>query len=125
MSDGRTRIQHGSDRGEALVAAWNRSDRDYVIEQLADAVRVEAGRPKMPTPAASIRLTSKAEFAAGLAAYLGPLPVFKIVGLFEEPDTICLVLEDAEGEALAVTIELDEAGKIERIVSYRAGVEEE
>lgn len=78
----------------------------------------------MPEPTAVFRLTTKAEFEAELMAYPGPLPVFEIVGLFEEPDTICLVLEDADGDALAVTIEMDEAGKIDRIVSFRAGAEE-
>jgi exoribonuclease II len=125
MSDERPRIQHGSARGEALVAAWNRSDRAYVVDQLAETVRLEAARPKMPEPAAVFRLTSKAEFEAELAAYAGSLPAFEIVGLFEQPNTICLVLDDADGDALAVTIEMDEAGKIERIISYRAGAESE
>ena len=124
MTDERPRIQHGSARGEALVAAWNRSDRAYVVDQLAKIVRLEAARPKMPEPAAVFRLTTRAVFEAELAAYPGPLPVFKIVGLFEDPDTICLVLEDADGDALAVTIEMDEAGKISCIVSFRAGAEE-
>ena len=125
MTDERPRIQHGSARGEALVAAWNRSDRAYVVDQLADTVRLEAARPKMREPVPLFRLTTRAEFEAELGAYPGPLPVFKIVGLFEDPNTICLVLEDADGDALAVTIEMDEAGKIDRIVSFRAGAEED
>lgn len=124
MADGQARIQHGSVRGEALVAAWNRSDRAYVIDQLAETVRLEAARPKMPEPAAVFRLTTRAEFEAELKAYPGPLPVFRIVGLFEDPRTLCLVLEDADGDTLAVTIEMDEADKIACIVSYRPRAEE-
>ena len=124
MPDCQARIQHGSARGEALVAAWNRSDRAYVVDQLADTVRLEAARPKMPEPAPVFRLTTRAEFEAELEAYSGPLPVFKIVGLFEDPHTICLVLEDADGDTLAVTIQMDEAEKIACIVSYRAVAEE-
>lgn len=124
MADGQARIRHGSVRGEALVAAWNRSDRTYVVDQLAETVRLEAARPKMPEPTPVFRLTTKVQFEAELKAYLAPLPVFEIVGLFEQTDTICLVLADADGDTLAVTIEMDEAGKIERIVSYRAGGEE-
>ncbi|MCJ2102483.1 hypothetical protein [Methylobacterium sp. E-046] len=123
MADGQARIQHGSVRGEALVAAWNRSDRAYVIDQLAATVRLEAARPKMREPVPLFRLTTRAEFEAELEAYPGLLPVFRIVGLFEDSNTICLVLEDTDGDALAVTIEIDEAGRIDRIVSFREGAE--
>ena len=125
MTDDHPRIRHGSARGEGLVAAWNRSDRTFIVDQLGDTVALEARHPKMPRPAPDLRVTTKAEFAAGLMAYPGPLPAFTIIGLFEDPDTICLVLEDADHDALAVTIELDSTGKIERIVSYRAGSEDE
>jgi hypothetical protein len=124
MSHGQAHIQHGSARGEALVEAWNRSDRAYVVAQLADTVRLEAGRPKMPGSAPVFRLTTRESFEAELAAFPGALPVFRIVGLFEGFNTICLVLEDSDGDALAVTIEMDEAGQIACIVSYREGAAE-
>ena len=123
MADHRSRIRHGSPKGEDLVAAWNRSDRAFIVDRLSDTVALEARHPKMPSPAAEFRLATKAEFAAGLAAYPSALPAFTVVGLFEDSDTICLVLEDADGDALAVTIELSEAGTIDRIISYRAGGE--
>lgn len=123
MSTGRSRIRHGSSRGDALVAAWNRSDLAYIVDQLAPAVTLDARHPKMSKPVADLEPTSKIAFAAGLAAYPAPLPTFEVVALFEDADTICFVLRDGDGDALSVIVGLDGAGKINRLTSHRPGGE--
>jgi hypothetical protein len=114
-------MQSGSARGERLVQAWNHSDVEFVLDQLADNIVLEARLPKMPVLLDSLRLRGKMKFALGLRSYPLKLPAFKIVSAMEDPHTICLVLEDSDHDLLAVTIELNDAGKFERIISYRSG----
>lgn len=124
MYDGQSRIRHGSPRGEELVAAWNRSDLGYIVDRLALMVTLDSQQPRLRPADTDLMPTSKVAFAAGLAAYPAPLPAFEIVALFENPDTICFVLRDGDGDTLSVTVELDAAGKIGRIDSYRLGRDE-
>ena len=113
-------MQAGSQRGRALVDAWNRSDAAYVLDQLSDDVVLEARLPKMPMLADTLTLKGKGKFAIGLKVYPWGYPRFEIVSAMEDPHTICLVLEDSDHDMLAVTLELDDDGKIDRIISYRS-----
>ncbi|XYD11899.1 hypothetical protein R1A27_32565 (plasmid) [Methylobacterium sp. NMS12] len=114
-------MKSGSVRGEQLVQAWNCSNIEFVLDQLADDIVLEARLPKMPARLGSLRLKGKMKFALGLRSYPKRLPAFSIISMMEDPHTICLVLEDADHDLLAVTIELNAHGKFERIISYRSG----
>jgi len=114
-------MQAGSARGEQLVEAWNRSDIEFILSQLANDIVLEARLPKMPVLLSSLRLRGKMKFTLGLRSYPRRLPIFNIVSVMEDPHTICLVLEDADHDLLAVTIELNDDGKFSRIISYRSG----
>jgi len=114
-------MQAGSARGQQLVEAWNRSDIEFILSQLADDIALEARLPKMPVLLSSLRLRGKMKFSLGLRSYPKKLPIFNIVSAMEDPHTICLVLEDSDQDLLAVTIELDDHGSFSRIISYRSG----
>lgn len=119
MAEERSSLRFVSPRAERLVEAWNRSDVAYILDQLGDDIVLEARLPRMPVPAKQLAVRSKAEFSARLTAYAGPLPRFRIVSAIEGPSTICLVLSDAAGDLLSVTIEFEEDGLFQRITSYR------
>jgi hypothetical protein len=114
-------MQSGSARGERLVEAWNRSDVEFILDQLADDIVLEARLPKMPVLLSRFRLKGRMKFSLGLRSYPRKLPTFNIVSVMEDPHTICLVLEDADHDLLAVTIEMNDDGKFARIISYRSG----
>jgi hypothetical protein len=114
-------MQSGSARGEQLVEAWNRSDVEFILDQLAADIVLEARLPKMPVLLSSFRLKGKIKFSLGLRSYPRKLPTFNIVSAMEDSHAICLVLEDVDHDLLAVTIELNDDGRFARIISYRSG----
>lgn len=109
----------GSERGRLLVKAWNAGDVDYLIDQLADDVVLEARLPKIPVPAPSVSVTGKQIVADRLTALSGPLPKFAIVNAMERDGIVSLVLEDEDRQLLVVGIKLDDEGRFSRITSFR------
>ena len=64
MSSKPPRMQPGSQRGRALVEAWNRSDAEYILDQLSNDITLEARLPKMPVLADKLTIKGKKEICA-------------------------------------------------------------
>lgn len=120
MSETDPLVKPRSPRGERLVAAWNRKDISSVLNDFDDKIILETRYPKTMKSIDAQKIFSRADFEGLLEEYRGILPHFEVVSATEDPHTILLTLEDSGRDVIVITLELNDANKIERIISYRS-----